>query len=108
LSIIVILNKDKYFVDVGYGEFFVKPLLLVDGFRNNIQVNSGKDEYFLHINKLTLKILDKPVDLTEMTENYIKFLKSDPGDMAINKTIFERIYNQSTSSYTSPKLVCRL
>lgn len=108
LSIIVIINNNKYFVDVGYGEFFIKPILLSNGLINNIHVHCDNDKYYLHINKLTLKIIDNPVNLVEMKENYIKFLKSEPEDMAINKLLFERIYDKSLEQYVNPKLKCAL
>lgn len=108
LSIIALLDDNKYFVDVGYGEFFSKPILLLNGKVDNINIECKNNEFYFRINKLILKIIDEPVEPKDLKENYIRFLKSEPNDMSINKSIFERIFDISSNQYVIPKIKCNL
>lgn len=109
LSLIVFVENKKYFCDVGYGEFFVKPVPLADGVYNHILVTCGNcDDFYIRIGKLTLKIIDSRVTLRELLENYNKFLRSEPEDMSINRSVFERIYDVNLGAYVQPKVKCSL
>lgn len=98
LSIIVIMNNEKYFVDVGFGGDFVKSILLL----GNI------DEFFIKTNDELLRIIDRPVNLKEMKENYTKVFKTKPGEMELTTYVFERIYDPYLQKYVVPKKICRL
>ena len=112
LSIIVVLDDLKYFVDIGYGDYFDKPIQL-----NNYEIyydfekfkkRNYYNEYFIRTNKELLKIIDIPVTLEEMKHNYIKFFRSKQGDIEINRYLFERIYHPYLQKYINPKTVASL
>ena len=99
LSIIVVLDNIKYFVDVGYGAFFVKPLILM----GNEKVYYYLKCWFTMTDKELPKIVDFPVNIQDMIENNKRIYSTLPGEIELNSYVFERIYNPYMQQYIKPK-----
>jgi len=108
LSLIVFLDRKKYFVDVGYGDLFTKAILLEDSICDGITIKSVYQKYIFYIGKQKLIIEDIKLSINNLKKNYYKFLISEPGDMAINRFVFERIYDRESNKYIQPLGKCNL
>lgn len=116
LAIIVEISRIKYFVDVGFGEYFVEPVLLVNGKKTgNISVKNipeSCDNYSMYDllidSVLILRIVDSAVDVQDINKNYCKFFSSKPCDFPLCRILFERIYNPLTGTFDVVKSTCKL
>lgn len=95
-SIIVILNDKKYFIDVGYGQTFTRPVLL-DDVVENLDLNSNVK--YMYFKKERLRLIDVPLDIKDITENYNKIAGANSRDMALRNRLFHRIYNADYGDY---------
>ena len=91
LSIIVTLMNNKYFVDVGFGDHFTKPILLSDKTSNKY--------YDLNAHNTILRIDDHPLTIHDLIENYDRLLRLKPGDIALKDILFERIYDRTQHQF---------
>ena len=105
LSIIVILDNKKYFVDVGYGDVFTRPLLL-----NDICQVSDFNPYikYIYFNKLILKLVDSPVGLETIRDNYNKIASISCRHIPLRTHPFTRIYKLELSQYVDPTFKAKL
>lgn len=108
LSLIVFLDRKKYFVDVGYGDLFTKAIPLENSICDGITIKSVYPKYIFYIGKQKLMIEDIKLSINNLKKNYYKFLISEPGDMAINRSVFERIYDRESNKYIQPLGKCNL
>nr|WBF71206.1 putative acetyltransferase [Megavirus caiporensis] len=116
LAIIVEISNAKYFVDVGFGEHFVEPILLLDSrktgnicVKNVIGCHDNYSMYDLTIDSmLILRIIDLTIDIQDINENYRKFFSSRPSDFPLCRILFERIYNPLTGTFDVVKPTCKL
>ena len=93
LGIIAILDNRKYFVDVGYGDYFTKPLLL-----------TGIVRHRLYVRKTPLNIIDLTITIEDISDNYLKIAKTKPDDLALRNVKYERIYDIHMEEYVIPTL----
>ncbi len=116
LAIIVEIFRVKYFVDVGFGEHFVEPILLANGKKiGNINVKyipESCDNYSMYDltidSVLILRIVDLAVEIQDINKNYHKFFSSKPYDFPLCRILFERIYNPLTGTFDVVKSTCKL
>nr|QZX43534.1 acetyl transferase [Mimivirus sp.] len=116
LAIIVEISNLKYFVDVGFGEYFVEPVLLLDddktGDINVKYIPESHDNYSIYDlttnSVLILRIVDLAVDVQDINKNYCKFFSSEPCDFPLCRILFERIYNPLTGTFDVVKPNCKL
>lgn len=103
LAIVVIIDNEKYFVDVGFGEYFVEPIKLENSHTNNIEIkrvglckyiliDTQKNQEIFKINGLTS---DK-----EIEDNYERFFNNRIDDgFPLRKVLFETIYDRNKKNY---------
>ncbi|SNW61917.1 Arylamine N-acetyltransferase [Orpheovirus IHUMI-LCC2] len=102
-AIIVEIMEMKYFVDVGFGEYFDEPKLLDDiNMIDNVKVVlcEGGCHKIYNGDKEILKIVGD-VELEEVIENYSAFFNGG-NDFPLCKFLFERIYNLKDKVYCIP------
>ncbi len=92
LGIIVMLKGNKYFVDVGFGDYFTGPVLLQKNKHN-----------YLYVGKTILQIVDEPIDISELIENFTRLSHIKTGDFVLGDMLFERIYDIHTNQYINPR-----
>ncbi|BCS82811.1 putative acetyltransferase [Cotonvirus japonicus] len=117
LAIIVEIINEKYFIDVGYGEYFIEPVLLVDNNQTgNIKVkhiSETHDNYAMYDLSVDTEFIFRVVDLEidsilDIDENYCKFFTSKPCDFPLCRVLFERLFNPSTGTFDVVKSTCKL
>lgn len=118
LAIIVMINNLKYFIDVGFGEYFTTPILIPQNLHDSFMTGSIKvartieytlDVYHQPENKLIFKIIDlNDVTIEDINDNYINFFNAKDPDFPLCKYLFERIYNDKLNTYVEPKMISRL
>lgn len=97
MAILLVFNKEKYFVDVGFGEHFQGPILLENELVDNVY------EIIIN-NKVILKVFSEPINEDQINENYVKFFSSGPDDFPLCRILYERIYDMKTKQYIEIKL----
>ncbi|AYV77691.1 MAG: hypothetical protein Edafosvirus1_22 [Edafosvirus sp.] len=93
VALITKLNGKKYFVDVGFGEYFTKPILIKS--KNSLDIKKNK--------KLLLKVIDEPVSFSGLDANYTTFFQSKPADFPLCRILYERVFDTRLAKYIEPK-----
>ena len=104
LAIIITYKRKLYFVDVGCGDYFNKPLLLEDDHREDnlivkidpeLKIYNGENEIFKICNI---------ANETEIVENYKKFFTCRNENFLLHQRLFDRYYDPINKKYFSHNL----
>lgn len=90
LAIVIVQDNLKFFVDVGSGNYFDKPIQINND--NYVELYSDK-------NKLIYKIINKPVSQNEIKRNYVNYCNIV--ELPIRKIKYNRIYDLDKKSYVN-------
>lgn len=88
LGIICIHGGRKFYIDVGSGRIFDSPILLPNYSNINLYYNS----------RLIYQIIDKPLNINEIKQNYMKFIKGELY-FPTRHILYETIYDKNLKSY---------
>lgn len=107
IGIIALVDGREYFIDVGYGNYFDKAILLEDGVVcGDITVKKANDGFRLYIiDRELLYIKTDALTYNDINENYLKSFKLKPHELGLCKALFERIYNINSKTYIDPNKV---
>lgn len=96
-GLVVGINNNKYYVDVGLGDYFIEPKLM----DKNNYVNNN---FFVRDNnKEILKVIDKPITMDEINDNYVMFFDYKEKDFPFCNRLYERIFDTRIMKYSFPK-----
>lgn len=92
-----------YFVDVGFGEYFRKPISFVHGeTTDGVRIESKNDSHYVLDDKdgsLILRVDTDVVNVQDIRNNLALFYRSGPKDFPLCRILFERIYDKGEESF---------